>query len=283
VSRLKEYLIESSERDKGILRNISKECSEIIEIYRDIEVYLYRGINNISGEMGFRIPRRDRLPKDTPIEIQEKLDIEFKKKFGWKARSEGVFVTPRYNTASTYGTGYPVVVFPVNGFKYLWSPVYKDLYADEIQPYIGSESDLYGEWEAKFGVNRNGSWEDENHKKYNSIEDIPNYHKHEHPYDGIAEVALVDDNGISLINVTWIPRISWEEYNERKINDNIKSWVSTYKYTDLIKAIKRNENEIMIKCEKYYWMTVVMVEKSGICSYKYKDSGLNPNQLSLEF
>ena len=48
------------------------------------------------------------------------------KKFGWKARSEGVF-TNTVNYRSLYG--HPYLFFPEGNFKFIWSPYAWDLFS----------------------------------------------------------------------------------------------------------------------------------------------------------
>jgi hypothetical protein len=50
----------------------------------------------------------------------------FLEKFGWAARSEGVFATGNSKEAAYYGNVY--AIYPVDGYKYIWSPKVKDLY-----------------------------------------------------------------------------------------------------------------------------------------------------------
>lgn len=75
--------------------------------------------------------RQDRRPQDMPIEIHNKYDELFLEKFGWKARSEGVFVAGGDRTS--YGT--PFFFFPVNGYKFIWSPAIFDLYTSRFNFY----------------------------------------------------------------------------------------------------------------------------------------------------
>ena len=142
--RLEKYL---AEQDFNIyegpvrtwLGEIERECSQIIKIYKKTLGYLWRGISRYSvvNQAEIKItnmkkplsitPRTAREPKDMPWDIHEFLDTLFKKYFGWNVRSEGVFTTTSRRQAGTFGT--PVVVFPVDGFKYVYHPQVGDLFS----------------------------------------------------------------------------------------------------------------------------------------------------------
>lgn len=74
--------------------------------------------------------RKDRRPKDTPEEIHNAIDEWFENKFGFKARSQTMFVfgqNIKRHTLSQYGKG--CIVFPIGPIKYAWSNRIYDLYA----------------------------------------------------------------------------------------------------------------------------------------------------------
>jgi len=89
---------------------------------------LYRGVKKIIKEYDIIIPRKNRLPLDTPKEIHNELDKLFKKKFGWKVRSEGVFCSGWKMEVTNYGE--PYIIIPIGKFKYVWSPEIRDLTVD---------------------------------------------------------------------------------------------------------------------------------------------------------
>lgn len=110
---------------------LSKDCTEIIDFYRKSPIVshgtgIFRGTKKrISGISDKIKPRKNRKPSDTPPELQKKIDEEFKKRFGWKPRSSGIFT---FGDSDSHGYGYPYAVFPSNGFRFLWSPEIIDLY-----------------------------------------------------------------------------------------------------------------------------------------------------------
>ncbi len=129
--KLQTFLNEDTDID---FNTVLKECSEIIDIYNDVGKVLYRGSKSHSASSIIKVyPRNDRRPLDMPIYISNALDDEFYQMFDWKPRSEGVFCTSDYNVASSYSNNYDrmaYVFFPKNGFKFLWSTDFEDLFSD---------------------------------------------------------------------------------------------------------------------------------------------------------
>jgi len=98
-------------------------------------IILFRGAD-IKSDGAERAPRKDRRPKDTDIERHEELDNWFLDKFGWRARSSGVFCTPDYMTALSYAAKIIVgplgvfIIIPQKPYEYIWSPKVRDLMYD---------------------------------------------------------------------------------------------------------------------------------------------------------
>ncbi len=90
--------------------------------------YIYRGVNHSIETFSKYKRRKDRTPKDMPIEYHKLFDRLFNKKFGWKARSAGVFATSKINATRTYGT--PYIFVPEEPFKFIFSPKVADLYSE---------------------------------------------------------------------------------------------------------------------------------------------------------
>jgi hypothetical protein len=90
-------------------------------------VRAWRATHKAAKGLEIRKARIDRKPKDTPQEVHDFFDNVFKKKFGWKARSEGVFASSTPSGLIEYGK--PHLMYPINGYSYLWSYMVKDLTA----------------------------------------------------------------------------------------------------------------------------------------------------------
>lgn len=75
------------------------------------------------------VPRRDRRPKNSSTRFHEVADAWFETNFGVRYRSQGVFVTSRPLTASTYAAtpAHVVRVIPTSKYRYCWSPNVSDL------------------------------------------------------------------------------------------------------------------------------------------------------------
>lgn len=90
-----------------------------------IVTFLFRG-SSYDGEFKERDVRTDREPSDIHPIIHNDINSRIQKKFGWPARSAGLFTTG--DVTSAYDYGEPYVIMPIGNFKYLWSPVIEDLY-----------------------------------------------------------------------------------------------------------------------------------------------------------
>lgn len=122
------------------LRYMNENIKEINEddvdelIQRDCQPWLkasqgevvYRGAKNkpycYKGTV-----RTDRRPVDTKPELQIMFDNIIQKKYGFKPRSNGLFVTGNIGDATRYGRVYRIT--PIGKFKFLWSPLVRDFYA----------------------------------------------------------------------------------------------------------------------------------------------------------
>ena len=86
---------------------------------------LFSGRND-SKDVIYRAVRKNRYSMDTPQDLSNDLDDLFKRKFGWKPRTGGLFCTGDINVASDYGT--PYSIFPTGNFRIVWAPHIKDLW-----------------------------------------------------------------------------------------------------------------------------------------------------------
>lgn len=108
-----------------IIEMIKKDCKPFLREKMPGD-FLYRGMKrNIDFYKKLKI-RKNRRPKDTPERLHKIFDEEFKKKFGWGARSEGIFCTPSFDDAAYYGDAY--LIFPIGSFKFVYSIHIPDLY-----------------------------------------------------------------------------------------------------------------------------------------------------------
>lgn len=135
MTTFKQFILESD----GQLSNIIEDkCSYFLnESHRS--GLLYRGLEweraaangtaSIGGtqiEYGIFNVRKDRQSYSTREDIHYAYNGYFEKRFGWKARSESVFVTGDWGMSTLYGFE-SAMVFPIGKFKYVWSPKVKDI------------------------------------------------------------------------------------------------------------------------------------------------------------
>jgi len=122
----------------GDLRDIAdtlrRDCKPYLLFMKNnnYKKLLRRFNSNRTTEFELIVPRTDRKPRDTPIWVQELMDAQFKKKFGVKARSSGVFCKlieiSDYTFSGTYYSAF--AIFPVGAYDCIWSPDITDLYLE---------------------------------------------------------------------------------------------------------------------------------------------------------
>lgn len=137
MTTFKQFLLE--ETLPNIPALIDQYCPDYFEITGN--QWIVRGMTDIpsgsksikfeaaSGELATAYiitPRKDRLPLSTSPELHKKFDAYFKKAFGWKARSEGVFCAG--NPSAMYGESYAII--PIGKWEYLWGKNVYDLTTD---------------------------------------------------------------------------------------------------------------------------------------------------------
>lgn len=154
--RLKQYITETeleSTEFEYIIRFIKENCQPFLK--KSKGRFIYRGMKMVSP-ITIKEPRKDRLPRDMELKFYKLLNKAFNDLFGWKARSEGVFVSGSPYNVEDYGPIY--YVFPIKAFEFIWSPNVFDL-IDEvphgivnfINPYdLDKETTEYFDWNRNF-------------------------------------------------------------------------------------------------------------------------------------
>ncbi|MCS7316757.1 MAG: hypothetical protein NZZ41_00340 [Candidatus Dojkabacteria bacterium] len=121
-------MINWSNSDKKILDLIKKECSQILDLYKNHKKYLYRGVKNFNLITGKIYPKEDRKPLDIDKSFHDFLVMIFDRLNLGVNRNNCLFCTTDMWFASSFGNVF--VVFPKNDFKYVWSEKIFDLYTD---------------------------------------------------------------------------------------------------------------------------------------------------------
>lgn len=122
------YSPHSKQEDIRFLRVwelVERQCSDIISHYKATDRVFYRGTEKSNtSSMYLGKPPKDRRPTGSSRVGHDFTDIALKM-FGYPTlRSNHIAVTSSFHQASSYGTVY--VIFPKNGFKFLWSDVADD-------------------------------------------------------------------------------------------------------------------------------------------------------------
>ncbi len=116
--------------DLGLSSEFKKNTSQWIKEMGDFR--LWRGTDKTIKGIEKLTARTDRKPRDVPKVVHDWFDDALNKKFGWKVRSSGVFCGSLPSMAQMYGHGRAYLVYPVNGYKYVWSKYVTDFF-DELQ------------------------------------------------------------------------------------------------------------------------------------------------------
>lgn len=225
-------------------------------------MFLYRGLTKkTSDRMIRKKPRKLRHPKDTEPELQKLVDKLFQEKFGWKPRAQGVFATSDFYTAREYSGDWKTVhiIFPFDGFEYIWSPKIDDLYSTVLSDFdMATEYRLEREYGPESGK---GYWK-KGKETVEELELLPYYwdeyddrawSDESEKYEYGKVVTFSDDDGVTTWEEKWIwiPEISQKEYNIKYLEKKLK----TYKNTNFAAAIKSG-HEIMMLCRFYYAIPV---------------------------
>ena len=110
----------TSTTDNEIIEVINRDCKPFLDNGSDI---LYRGIyDNMMSDYSVFKRRKNRIPSNTSIHVQEILDELFYNKFGWKVRSSGVFATASRNLAQDYSQySTPYIFIPIGEYNIVYN------------------------------------------------------------------------------------------------------------------------------------------------------------------
>jgi hypothetical protein len=102
-----------------------------LDIYWKEQKYLYRGLDIKNSKLVLLGKSNDeRLPKDTPVNVQIAIDKRLSEAGFTALRGNSIFCTPNLYTAQAYAV--PIsnvfVIFPINGFSFTYNSFALDLY-----------------------------------------------------------------------------------------------------------------------------------------------------------
>lgn len=156
--RLQQFINEKSEYVSflDIAQLLYKEARPFVQqMGKGIKGYMLSGRSTADGyghgDYFFKTVRQNRKPKDMLPHIHKELDKRFNEKFGWKARSQSLFVTGKYNEARPYGNVY--IIIPVGDYKFAWSDEIDDLLTYMRSNYIRANETVYeGDYDELMGT-----------------------------------------------------------------------------------------------------------------------------------
>lgn len=273
---------------------MEKDCRDFIKFLKGLPQgkFIYRGMRDKS-DMGSSIPRSDRRPKDTSLAIHNELDSQLEDEFGWKPRSEGVFVSSGMDSASSYGTTY--LFFPKGKYRYVWSQGIRDSYSelddDKILRYyledkgVNNWQELYIKLYGPYGeINDKGRW----FVQWVDFVGHKSIDRHFTSKEKDRDKALIDIN--KQIKKSGLDRVIEDKYTlywssdsfgdidadstwslKYKVKDEVLSGNKDYKdviqniisdildkrlkYKDTgIETTFKTSTELIFKCDKYYYV-----------------------------
>lgn len=270
--RLVNYIIEGEKNRTALalknvllpaLKDVVKKCSQYFDEVSQIKnnPFIYRGVHSLPVRpIEMRLPRKDRVPKDTPVLVHNIMDEMLYDEFGWKPRSTGVFTSAEIRLITSYGPNF--IFVPSNGYKYIWCTKqgYDDMYAifdhQEYDPdFYESQTD---------GVWKSPDFRGQEFDDIKGVDKFMNYHGFTHYVTGY-EVVTYEHNKTKEMS-KWIlvnTDIGGDNSKEalQKATDVIMEKGADYvKYCldiALTKAIReQSPAEIMFKCKYYYLIDV---------------------------
>jgi len=119
--RLIRFINESDwfEKKDSAIAMIKEDCKPVLKEIKKAKKLIWRGAKIQNSLITRRRTRMNRKPLNTNIEIHEILDQLFKKKFGWRARSQSITGTSNEDSALMFGDR-PYLLFPIGEYEVIW-------------------------------------------------------------------------------------------------------------------------------------------------------------------
>lgn len=135
MTSFKDYIRERTINHDSIVHSITlkikKDCKPFLKEIGKRKIMLWRGTEKQIGDIKILRRRKDRKPFSSTKYTHQAFDELFLEYHGWKARSEGVFVSSEKDDLFSYGDD-SYGFFPIGNYRYLWSPHVQDLWTTAI-------------------------------------------------------------------------------------------------------------------------------------------------------
>jgi len=262
--RSTDYLLSIWRRGPSLWQNLKKDCKPFLKEIKKYKLFwFWRGSEKDVKHYEKFETRKNRRPRDTPLWIHNILNKEFKKKFGWSVRSEGVFASS--DKYGLYIYGEENMFFPVGKYKYVWSPKVNDLLSYikikkiTVNSLFSYKDFFLTVYKKEYGRGAKGYWEYD--KKLKFPKTNASY------WDAVRWFEQkLQSLGIDHDLIKWVPEKTFEEFvKERKeeLESDLElrkrkliEIVDTFQDTDLKKAFI-SRNETIFKCDYYYLISEI--------------------------
>lgn len=117
--------MKKDDSEREIVQFIKDNCKPYLKETKG-KLFLWRGYKKNIKEYTTLKSKTRTKSKFSSQELFIAIDDTFESIFGWRPRSESIYVSNSYSMAKAYGL--PYLFFPIGVYKYIWSPTIKDLY-----------------------------------------------------------------------------------------------------------------------------------------------------------
>jgi hypothetical protein len=137
---MKIYEIEAGAKEKfespieKIVPLIQQHCRQALYGMQQANRFLYRGVKKMPAVAFLGQSRENRSPSASSATFHRNINLAFATAGFVANRSNSIFATSDKGEAAGYALGSsnkPYMIFPIDGFKFTWSPSIQDLFVNE--------------------------------------------------------------------------------------------------------------------------------------------------------
>ena len=118
----------NSTKFENVLTLIENDCSIFIRDTGKLRLKMYHGFVDEKPEIFSDVPRDDRQPRSSSMNVQTQIDNMLKLSGFEARRGNSLFCTGNSKMSALYGKNY--LIFPVNGYKFTWNELIIDMYGN---------------------------------------------------------------------------------------------------------------------------------------------------------